>query len=127
MLDSEATSPGLVATLRRLLDSVFGALHNRAELLVVELEEEKERTVELALLVLAVLFFGIMGGLALTAGIILILPESLRAYAAFGFAVLYAIGGAWAAGGLRSRLKNRPNPFASTLDEVKKDREWLLK
>src|SRR5947209_15442388 len=106
MLDSDAASPGLLGSLRRLLDASLAALQNRAEILALEFEEEKDRAIELAIRVVAVLFFAILSVLVLTAGIILIFPDHLRAYVAFGFAFLYALGGAWAAAGLRSRLKN---------------------
>jgi len=127
MFDSEPASPGLFTSLRKLLDTSLGVLQNRAELLAVEFQEEKDRAAELFIWAVAVLFFAIMSVLVVTATIIFLFPESSRVYAAGGLAVIYLAGAVWAALGLKARLKQPAIPFASTVAEIKKDREWLLK
>jgi len=127
MFDSQPASPGLFTSLRKLLDTGLGILQNRAELLVVEFQEEKDNAIGLTIWLMAALFFAIMTVIVLTVTIVLIFPEELRVYAAGGFALIYLIGAVWALLGLKTRLKNRPLPFSATLDEIKKDREWLLK
>ena len=59
----------------------------------------------------------------LTAVIIFLFPEGLRLYAAAAFAALYLAGAVVAWVILRSLLKRQP--FADTLDQLKKDRDWL--
>jgi uncharacterized membrane protein YqjE len=68
-----------------------------------------------------------MTALLVTAAIILFFPEEWRAYAAGGMAILYCPGGLWALSKFKARLKNRRIPFSASVDEIKKDREWLLK
>ena len=77
--------------------------------------------------VMALLCFALMTFLLLSVTIILIFPDNLRVYAAGGLALVYLAGGIWSLLRLRTRLKNRPIPFSSTIEEIKKDREWLLK
>ena len=36
-------------------------------------------------------------------------------------------GGVWTFLGLRARLKKQQVPFSATVDEIKRDREWLSK
>ena len=127
MFDSQTAGPGLLTSLRKLLDTGLAAVQNRAELLAVEFQEEKDHAIELIIWVMALLCFAIMTLLLLSAAIILVFPEHLRAYAAGGLAVIYLAGGVWSFFRLRSRLKNRPIPFSATVDEIKKDREWLVK
>ena len=50
--------PGLFGSLRRLWRTILATAHNRAELLLVELEEERRRAVEALLLTMAVAVLG---------------------------------------------------------------------
>ena len=76
---------------------------------------------------MALLCFALMTLLILSVTIILIFPADLCAYAAGGLALIYLSGAIWSFVQLRTRLKNRPIPFSATIEEIKKDREWLLK
>ena len=127
MHNSEPASPGLLPSLRTLLDTGLTLLQNRAELLAVEFQEEKDNVIAVAIWVVAALFFAMMTVLVLTATIVLLFPDELRVYAAGGLGILYLIGAVWSITSLKSRLKHRPLPFSATLEEMKKDREWLLK
>jgi uncharacterized membrane protein YqjE len=68
-------------------------------------------------------FMSLMGTLLLTATIIFLFPDDYRIYATLGFALLYFIGAGAAIAWLKSVLKE-PS-FPETLNQVKKDREWL--
>jgi len=127
MFDSQPASSGLFTSLRKLLDTGLATLQNRAELLSVEFKEEKDHAIELGIWLTMVLFFSIMALIVLTATIILLFPQDLRVYAAGAITLLYLIGAVWSFLGLRSRLKSRPLPFSATVEEIKKDREWLHK
>ena len=127
MLNSEPASPGLFTSVRKLVDTSLAALQNRAELLAVEFQQEKDAVIEMVMWVTALLFFAIMAVMVLTATIILIFPPDLRVYVAGVLALLYLAGAVWAFLGLRMRLRNRSLPFSSTVQELKTDREWLLK
>ena len=121
----EHHSPGLFDSARRLLDYAFGAFYNRVELLAVEFKEEKTNVVELFICVAATLFFAMMTVIVLTATVILLFREEWRIYAAGGFCVIYFIGAIWSFLWLKSRLKQGGLPFSESINELKKDREWL--
>jgi len=127
MFNSEPASPGLLTSVRKLLDTGLATVQNRAELAAVEFKEEKDHALELMLWATVVFFFAVMTGIVLTATIIFAFPEDRRIYVAGVFAVLYLAGGVWAFLGLRTRLNKQPVPFSATVDEIKKDREWLTK
>jgi len=127
MPESETAGNGLFSSLRKLLDTGLATVQNRAELLAVEFQEEKDHAIELILWLMALLCFALMTLLILSVTIILIFPADLRAYAAGGLALIYLSGAIWSFVQLRTRLKNRTIPFSATIEEIKKDREWLLK
>jgi uncharacterized membrane protein YqjE len=128
MIDPEKTEtnghgPGLGRLVQRLTGTGLGALHNRVELLAVELEEEKGRLLQMVLAAVAVLFLVMMGLVMLTATIVFLFPDQYRIYALGGFALLYLGGAVFAVFMLKGVLKEKP--FAETMRQVKKDAEWL--
>jgi len=125
MIGAEHPTPGLFDSLRRLLDQALGAFQNRVELLAVELKEEKTNVVQLFIYVALALFFAMMTVIVLTATVILLFSAEHRIYAAGGFSVIYLIGAIWSFVALKSRLKQTGVPFSESLNELKKDREWL--
>ena len=123
MAEDNHQGPGLATLLRRLAQTGVGALHNRGELLAVEWQEERAHRVEYLLAAMAFAFMSFMAAALLTAIIIFLCPPDTRLYVAGGFTLLYLLGGLWAGVSLKSKLKRRP--FAASLDQLKKDREWL--
>jgi uncharacterized membrane protein YqjE len=121
----EPEPTGLFDSLGRLANAGLGLVHNRAELLSVELQEEKTRLLETLLWMAVVLFFGIVFTLVLTATIIMIFPQEVRIYAGGAFCVLYLIGAIWALGQFRSRMSG-PTPLDKTVDETRKDRDVFI-
>lgn len=117
--------PSFLTLLRKAAKTTFGALHNRGELFLVELQEEKNKIIELFIWVGAVVFCALMFMVVLTATIILIVPEESRVYAAGGFAAFYLIAAVLGLLNLKALVKSAALPFSSTIDEVRKDREWL--
>ncbi len=125
MSDAQTLSGGLLGSVRRLADTGLALLHNRAELFAVELQEEKSHVIEILLWVSVLLFFGILAVLVLTATLILLASPDSRIYVAGGLSFLYLVGAVWAWFKLKTRLQTRL-PFAQTISEVKKDRDWLF-
>ena len=121
----EHQSPGLFDSLRRLLENALGAFSNRVELLAVEFKEEKTNIIELFIGVAATLFFTMMTVIVLTATVILLFREEWRIYAAGGFCLIYLIGAVCGFLWLKARLKQNGVPFSESINELKKDREWL--
>jgi uncharacterized membrane protein YqjE len=117
--------PGLAGSARRLADNALAAVQTRIELFALELREEKTSAIELLIWVCTALFFGMMAVIALTATIVLLFPAEKRVFVAGGFALLYLIGGIWAFTRVKARLKEQGTPFSESINEFKRDREWL--
>jgi uncharacterized membrane protein YqjE len=116
--------PPLFAKLfRKTLVTGMGALQNRGELLLVELQEEKGRLINLLIYGLGALFLAMVTVLLLTGTIIFLFREEYRLYVAAGFVVLYLAGTVVALLSVKALLKRIP--FSDTFAEFKKDRELL--
>jgi uncharacterized membrane protein YqjE len=125
MLSNGHQGPSLPRMLRQTAVTGFGALYNRGELFVLELQEESSRLLNVAIRVAIALFLSMMTILLLTATIIFLTPEDYRLYAAGAFTALYLGGAIWAFVSVRGMLKQ--TPFGETTAQFKKDRELLEK
>jgi uncharacterized membrane protein YqjE len=108
---------------RKTVSTGLGALQNRGELFLLELEEEKARLLQMLFLSMGAVFLGMMTILLLTGTIIFLVPEKYRVYVAAGFTALYLAVTLWALFSLKMVLKEIP--FGETMAQVKKDRELL--
>jgi len=119
-------SGGLFGSIRRAADNCLSGVHNRVELLSLELQEEKLRLVRLLLWTGAALFSAFLAITILTIAIIALVPsEESRRVVLWGFAVLYVIITIVICVKLRNEVKNSPPPLADTVGELKKDVEAL--
>jgi uncharacterized membrane protein YqjE len=117
---------GLGASLRSLATGALGLVAAHVELVGVEIQQEKERVAELAVLgACALVLFG-MALLLVTLLIVAALWDSYRLFAIGGLAVVYFALGAYAVASIRRKLDAHPNPFAGTAAELDKDRERLM-
>jgi len=116
-------APGIFTLVSRLVRTSIGAVQNRFELITLEWQEERARLTELLVWIVGFLFFGVMTAVLLTGTIIFLCPEDIRIYVAGGFTFLFFVGtiSAWLV--LRGML--RREPFADSIDQAKRDREWL--
>ncbi|MFO1461485.1 MAG: phage holin family protein [Verrucomicrobiota bacterium] len=123
-MNDSIPSPGLFGSLRRAGATLVSMAGNRLELMVVELQEERNRLLAvLALLLATAVFAGF--ALALVTGAVLYLLWSTHPLAALlGVALLYA-GGATACVLRIQYLLRESQPFASTLAEFRKDQQCL--
>lgn len=122
--DNESAPPGLLDSAKRMVRTLAATLHNRVELLVLELQEEGVRF--LGFLLLAGLTF-MFGGLALMMVIVTVLvavDAEHRVLAALLITLALALAAAGTALVLRSKLKTW-SAFSGTRTELRKDREWL--
>jgi uncharacterized membrane protein YqjE len=123
MLSNGHQGPSLPRMLRQTVMTGFGALYNRGELFVLELQEESSRLLNIAIRVAIALFLSMMTILLTTAILIFLTPEEYRLYTACGLTVLYLAGAIWAFVSLKGLLKQ--TPFGETTSQFKKDRELL--
>jgi uncharacterized membrane protein YqjE len=125
MAESEASSPDLLARLRRLAITLLDLLQTRVELFAVELEEEKHRLIAVLIWTAALIFFGMLAVILITFAVVAACPAPARPWVLAGFCLLY-VGLAVRAGfQLRKQLRHRPAPFAGSVGELKKDAKWL--
>lgn len=124
-MGSAAPGSGLLASLRRLLATALEIAQVRLELLAVELEQEKQRIFDALLWAgVAMLLLGV--GLALTAGLlVMLLWEGYRLLALAVLCVVFLGGGMVAAWLARTRLSARGGMVATSLDELARDRDAL--
>lgn len=122
-LEANGHGPGVGRLVQRLTSSTVGALHNRLELLLVELQEEKGRLIEAVLVGVGLLFAVLLFLVTLTATVIFLFPEEYRIYALGGFTGLYLAGLITGALILKGLFKHKP--FAESIRQVKKDAEWI--
>ena len=125
MDDTKESSPGLLGSLRRLLDSLLATTQNRVELFALELQEEKCRFVELLIWASAVVALGLMSLAMVSLTIVVVFWDNGRLAALITLSLLYSVataGGYWA---LRNRLRKQSPSFGGTVAQLKKDQECL--
>ncbi len=116
---------GVLASLRRMGDSLLGLVQTRAELFALELEGEARRRLDLVVRLAVALAIGAMGLMLATAALALYLWETARytglLVAAGCFVGLSAVL-VWR---VREGARRGPKPLAATLAEFEKDRACL--
>ena len=118
------STPGVFASLGRLLKAVFAIAHNRLELLLVEAQEERWRFFDALLLAGVVLILALMTLMAATITIVVVCVEAGRLDLVVALVLLYLAATILSFWRLRVRLKNWA-PFSGTLAELKKDKACL--
>ncbi len=114
----------LAASSKRFAGRLITTGENRLELLMVEVQEERERLLHAMLLALGVAALGLLGAMTLTAALVILL------WSFSPVAVLVALTGLYAAFAfyLHRRLAvlmHDWKSFPATIDQLRKDRECL--
>lgn len=125
MAESSPRPPGLLSVLGRIGSTLLAAVQTRLELVAVELEEEQQRFLRLLLWAGAALFFALLAVILITLAVVLACPPSVRLYVLAGFCLLYLGLAVAAACSVRGQIRNRPRPFAGSLDQLKKDADCV--
>jgi uncharacterized membrane protein YqjE len=123
MADSEPGSSAPFSSFRKIGGIFAAVLQNRADLLAVELQEEKYRFVEVMVLLGIALALGMMALFVFTGVVIFAVPEAYRLWVASGLGVFYLLGifALWSR--IKKLLQNQP--FPETINQIKKDWECL--
>jgi uncharacterized membrane protein YqjE len=119
------TPEDTTGALRRVAGRVLILVATRLELLAFEFTEERRSVVELLILAVAGAVLGLLAVVVLTAAGILAFPPPWRPLAALIVGLLYAGGSAALLVRARRKMRERAVPFAATIAELKRDREWL--
>jgi len=109
---------------RNLAQRVVRIGANRLELLILEAQEERERLLRVILVALAVAALALLAGIALTLAIVVLAWEHSPLAALLTLTALYA-GAAFLLYVRLNQMQRNGLMFGSTLDQLRKDREWL--
>lgn len=116
----------LAASSKRIAQRVLTISENRIELLLVELQEERERLLLAILLAMAVAAFGLLAGVAFTLAIAVFFWSYSPLAALLILAAFYVTAATFLYARLL-RLQRDWNTLPATLDQLRKDRECLEK
>ena len=116
----------LVETSKRFARRLLAVGENRFELLMVEVQEERQRLLKAILLALGAATFGLLAGMALTAATVVLLWELSRAAALLVLTGLYGAAAVCLYRRLKRLLRDWQN-LPATLDQLRKDRACLEK
>jgi uncharacterized membrane protein YqjE len=116
----------LVETSKRFARRLLAVGENRFELLMVEVQQERERLLHAILLALGVAAFGLLTGVALTGAIVVLLWKLSQAAALLVLTGLYAATAVCLYRRLTRLLRDWQN-LPATLDQLRKDRACLEK
>lgn len=114
----------LTATSKRFAQRLLTIGGNRLDLLMVEVQEERERLLHAILLALGVAAFGLLAGVALTGAIVVLFWNFSPVLVLLALAALYAGATAVFYGRLTVLLRDWQS-LPSTLDQLRKDRACL--
>jgi uncharacterized membrane protein YqjE len=116
----------LAMTSRRLGRRLLTTGENRLELLTIELQEERERLLQAFLLALGVAAFGLLGGMTLTAAIVVVYWSWSPVTVLLILTGLYGAVAIWLCRRLTGLLLDWET-LGATLDQLRKDRACLEK
>lgn len=124
MNEPQESASGLSQSLRQLVDRTLELVENRVELAVVEFQEERLRLINAALFLFGVMVCVGMLLLLLTLGVLFLFWDNGRWYA-FGVLTAAYAGGGFFCWRRLAELFRGHTAFSATLDQFKKDRQWL--
>ncbi len=116
----------LVETSRRFVRRLLTLGGNRLELLMVEVQEERERLLHAILLALGVAALCLLAGAALTGATVVLLWEFSRVGVLLALACLYGAAATWLYRRLTLLLRDWQN-LPATMDQLRKDRACFEK
>mgnify|MGYP001495187119 CR=1 FL=1 len=120
-------NPGqLIEALKRFARCLLTIGENRFELLMVEVQEERERLLRAILLALGVAAFGLLAGVTLTGAIVFLLWKLSPVAALLALSGLYGATAVCLYRRLTLLLRDWQN-LPATLDQLRKDRACLEK
>lgn len=124
-VDAQPRNPGVRAAFKRLAAAGVALLSTRAELLTVELAEERERLTRRLALVAAGGLILAFGAMFAGAFVIVMFWDTHRLWAIALVALAHLGAGAWLLAMARDVGRDSPPPFAASIGELRKDRALI--
>ncbi len=119
------TDSSLTDATKRVVWRVMTIFHNRCELLLVEIQEERERARVMISLAVAAAVFGLLGAMCLSA--LIVLAAGKYYLIALVILTICYVGGALILFRMVSKLGQEWEPLPGTREQLTKDRECLEK
>ncbi len=116
---------GIVGALRRAGDQLIATVQDRLTLVSLELQEEKARLLRAHLWLSLALGAGLLALAFGSLTLVYLMWDYAPLATLLGLTALYTAVCVGLIAGLRSQLAREPRPFASSLDELTKDRTCL--
>lgn len=124
-MDAAHAPLGRLATAsRQLAQRLLTIGENRLVLLSVEVQEGRERLLHVVLLALGMAVFGLLGGMALTAMLVVVLWTHAPVAVLLGLAAIYSVI-AWCLWRRAASLLRDWQAFPASLEQLRKDRAVL--
>lgn len=121
----ETPSSGFLDSLRHLGAGLLGAVHDRVELLAVELHEEKFRLIRIFVWISAAVFTGMMALTFASLTLVYLFWDGARLAVLGGLAGFYLVALGVILAAFRRYLSRQPRPLAATLQELEDDRTCI--
>lgn len=115
----------MLGSVRSFADGLLASMHDRLELLAIELHEEKHRLVQILMWTSAIMFLAILATIFASLVLVVIFWDTARVAVVCGLAVVYIGALVAAIVGFRRYLARQKKPFAATLRELREDRECI--
>jgi uncharacterized membrane protein YqjE len=125
MAESQSSSSGIFASLRRLADTALSTVQNRVELFALELQEEKSWLISTLLWAAAMIFFCGLAIILVVGTVVYLAPESWRPWILLGVAAVFVWLAINSIVGFRRSLRDKRPPLSDSIGELKKDIEWI--
>ena len=127
MSDHRAAPGGVSGALSQLAASAVDLLRTRAELAALEFDEARERAKDRVTLLVIGLGCLAMAILSVTAFVVAYFWDTYRLQALGAVTLAYLLAGVIALWRFSFHRQADPKPFAATLAELERDREWLAR
>ena len=121
----DTTAGGLRGALARMGAATLILLRTRLDLASVEFAEERERAKTRVILIAVAVVFLAFAVLAASALVVVVFWDTHRVAAVAAVTLLHLAIGVGALLRLQAELKTGQAPFAATLAELERDRDWL--
>jgi len=124
IVQSEPTLSDIVVATKRVGQTMLAVGSNRLELLLVEIQEERERLFLALFLTFGCVVLGLLAGVAVTFAVAMLFRDHSPVIALLGLAVFYLALGVFLFARLK-KLQREWTLLGATRDQVKKDRDSL--
>lgn len=121
MPENPPPAPGIIGSLRQLGAGLVAGVHDRVELLALELHEEKLRLIQTLVWIGVVVGTGAMTVVFASLTLVVLFWDSARLAVVGGLAAFYGLALVASVAFFRRHLARQPRPFAATREELKED------